>query len=195
VKTILTTALALLLATPASAACVGFYGDSMLTAEPDGGDSLATKLEALRQDLTVYDQAAPGQNTEWLADNAKTTMQQHPTCKYVILAGTNDLAAGITDPQDSAQNIRSIAAKARTHAAGEIILTPLPVGCGSPANEHTGAIGNWLYWRNGSGTRYTIEDARDLYPVPGWMFYNHDCTHLNNAGRDVLAAFLAEVIP
>lgn len=186
---------AVLIATPVHAACVAFYGDSMLTAEPDGGDSLKTKLEALRPDLTVYDQAVPGTTTAWLADNAKATFQQHPTCKYVILAGTNDLAGGITDPEDTALNLRSIAAKARTHAAGEIILTPLPVGCGSPANAHTGMAGNWLYWRNGSGTTYTVEDTRDLYPVPGWTFYNHDCTHLNNAGRDILAAFLASVIP
>lgn len=177
---------------PAMADCVVFWGDSMLTASVDEGPTLKQNLESLRPDLLVFDHAVGGVSTEWLLERSKEEMQNNYYCRYVILASTNDPRLGETDPKQSAKRLRSIAAKARNHANGEILLTPLPIGFGNPDNDFVREVGNELIRLNGASVTYNVLDARDIFISPGWAWYNIDGVHLNSDGRKLLAKFLAE---
>jgi len=123
--------------------CISLYGDSLLTSASDGGMTTA-ELLAAKTGLPVYDEAVGGVTTIWLLNRAKDTMQQYPSCLFVILAANNDVAAGETYPKETAKRLRSIAAKSRNHASGELIITPMPVSFGSPVNEFNREVGQEL---------------------------------------------------
>lgn len=187
----------LLLSVPsvALATTVLCYGDSITIGYP-------SRLQQLRPDLEVYGAGLSGDTTA----NAERLLGELAARHYdvvVILLGINDpLDGSLSDPRVSFARTQRLARRARAIGATVFLLTLTPETKIRPPrpdfdfNTFAYDLSRLILDRYGhrrSGIR--AADLRDRFTLLGWDSTSDDGLHPNTAGVEVMATFVATLIP
>lgn len=195
------------------------YGDSHTAG--DGTTDYPSKLAALRPDLVIVNYGLGGDVTENYTRFAAMLAAESPNI-VVLLLGTNDpvcyagapppatCQSTIASPRRSAVNLARMAKAAVVAGASVILLTPLPTHCiaGAPCASDPTGIGARYLVRQSFTKQLTIEihklrkragvtvgELRDEWSIRNWDALTVEGLHPNSAGYDVVAAFVASLIP